>query len=48
MMDRDLHGNTAFHEAVDGGYFETVKLLVETWKQQSSAFEGTYDYVISK
>ena len=48
MMDRDLHGNTALHEAVDGGYFETVKILLDTWKQQSVMFQGTYDYFISK
>jgi len=47
MMDRDLHGNTALHEAVYGRHFDTIKLLLETWKEQSLTFKGTYDYVIS-
>ena len=47
MLDRDWHGNSALHVGVEGKYLETVKLLLDAWKEQSGIFHGTYDYFIS-
>ena len=48
MLDRDWQGNTALHAAVEGGFIEIVKLLLATWNNDSIAFQGKYDYSISK
>ena len=48
MLDRDWQGNTALHAAVEGGFIEIVSLLLATWNNDSIAFQGKYDYSISK
>ena len=47
MLNRDLQGNTLLHEAIEGGYTDVVKLLLEAWEKDSDYFQKSYGRSIS-